>query len=551
VDSAINGLQVPGDPSTRYGGVRQSAHDLAIARGLSETEATFEAKQAASTAHLGVVQAAMSNNNPSYAQSYLNAHKDDMLAQDVLRVSGAIQQHVDTQSALIAVQQTTKELANAFQPTEFDRLAGIVGGMESRQRDYNADGTAVTSPVGAKYAMQVMPATAKNPGFGIQPAQDDSPGEYNRVGKQLLASLVNKYGNVPQALAAYNAGPGNVDKAIQDANKAGNPTMWLDKLAAYQSADNHSQTVNYVRNGVAQYSAGGGAPPIPTELEFTNSVVAKLGPNPSPEAVKIAQTAAISQYNILTKSIDEKNQAAVANAYRWADANGGRVSEMPSNLWSAVPPEKREAVRNYGKSTAKGDDTTNSAVYLKLSDDNYLKSLGPNGLYGLRPELSESDFQHFADRQGQLSSGPASNKAGDLPSSAINNVLSDRLRQMGLDPTPKDGTLDAMRVGAMRKVVDDSILHAQVAIGRMMTDVEVEKHIDGLFARSGTFRNTFAGYPIGRAKAMNYMGMEVSDIPPETLDNLKADFSKAGVANPTVGDLLGAYWHFRLGVPKP
>ena len=60
--------------------------------------------------------------------------------------------------------------------------------------------------------MQVMPATAKKPGFGIEPAKDDSPAEYNRVGRQLLAKLYDKYGDEKLAAAAYNWGSGNVDK---------------------------------------------------------------------------------------------------------------------------------------------------------------------------------------------------------------------------------------------------------------------------------------------------------------------------------------------------
>jgi soluble lytic murein transglycosylase len=62
--------------------------------------------------------------------------------------------------------------------------------------------------------MQVMPATARNPGFGVKPAQNNSPAEYNRVGNEYLAAMKRRYGNADKAAAAYNAGPGRVDHAL-------------------------------------------------------------------------------------------------------------------------------------------------------------------------------------------------------------------------------------------------------------------------------------------------------------------------------------------------
>jgi hypothetical protein len=94
-------------------------------------------------------------------------------------------------------------------------LDAITSQAESGGRNYYPGGLAVTSPKGAKYAMQVMPATARNPGFGIAPALSDSPAEYNRVGHDYLAAMRQRYGgDMAKAWAAYNAGPGRVDASI-------------------------------------------------------------------------------------------------------------------------------------------------------------------------------------------------------------------------------------------------------------------------------------------------------------------------------------------------
>lgn len=70
------------------------------------------------------------------------------------------------------------------------------------------------SPKGARGLGQTMPETARDPGFGVEPMRNNSPQEQRRIAKDYLAAMLRKYGgNESLALAAYNAGPGTVDKA--------------------------------------------------------------------------------------------------------------------------------------------------------------------------------------------------------------------------------------------------------------------------------------------------------------------------------------------------
>jgi hypothetical protein len=87
---------------------------------------------------------------------------------------------------------------------------------ESGNRDYDAKGRPITSPVGAMFKNQVMPATAAAPGYGIRPAQAQTPEEYNRVGQEYYQAMLKKFdGNEQAAVAAYNAGPGRVDQNMR------------------------------------------------------------------------------------------------------------------------------------------------------------------------------------------------------------------------------------------------------------------------------------------------------------------------------------------------
>lgn len=81
------------------------------------------------------------------------------------------------------------------------------------QQESGGRNSAVSSK-GARGLTQIMPATAVNPGYGVTPLRNESPEEYKRFGRDYLAAMLKKYnGDERLALAAYNAGPGAVDKA--------------------------------------------------------------------------------------------------------------------------------------------------------------------------------------------------------------------------------------------------------------------------------------------------------------------------------------------------
>lgn len=88
-----------------------------------------------------------------------------------------------------------------------DKLVPQVMARESSGRLNPPD-----SPTGAIGPMQIEPGTAKM--YGVNPDHLRIPAVNMSVGRRYLGDLLKKYnGDVYATLAAYNAGPGNVDRA--------------------------------------------------------------------------------------------------------------------------------------------------------------------------------------------------------------------------------------------------------------------------------------------------------------------------------------------------
>ena len=160
------------------------------------------------------------NQNPS--ASLNNALKE---LQNTKTIQSAENLSLNTTSATPAQHQILGLISQISQKHGIDE--NLIKAVVKQESGFN---TRAKSKAGAMGLMQLMPATAASLG-------DKDP--YNPVqnvegGVKYLKSMLNKYnGNVILALAAYNAGPGAVDR--------------------YDGVPPYAETQNYVRNILANY----------------------------------------------------------------------------------------------------------------------------------------------------------------------------------------------------------------------------------------------------------------------------------------------------------
>jgi soluble lytic murein transglycosylase-like protein len=202
-------------------------------------------KGAAKTQAMGVVAAA---NTPEEKLEVVNEMAKDQGLEPLTPPKQTGVDLTDAQNEQVALRKAQAQTSGDGKMLKGNEaLYNAVEQVES-----GGDHSAV-SPAGAQGVMQLMPATAKNPGYGIEGVKDDSEAENRRVGREYLDAMLKKYnGNVAHALAAYNQGP----KATDD---------WIAAGADPDKMPGGKETREYADKVFAQLGGKPTADPAPPE----------------------------------------------------------------------------------------------------------------------------------------------------------------------------------------------------------------------------------------------------------------------------------------------
>lgn len=497
-----------------------------------------------SNIHLGVVSSAVENNNPEYAINYLNAYKKDMSANDALKAQGLVRTDMTARVATTTATSAMTKYRAGFAPTDMDRVLAITANTESRNNP-NAVGPYIEGQGTAKGSMQVMDATNRDPGYGVVPAKDDSPAERVRVGSDYMAAMIKEYGgNTAQAWAAYNAGPGTVDKAIKKAGPGGD---WLAAMADFQTPENHAQTVKYVQTNQQAYQAGGGAPAIPSLQDVHDNIRSSLPEGTDPKTLTAALAEGTRMYTDAINDRKVQGENAVQEAQRVLIQNGGNFGNLPPEMKANVTnfaPGQYDQLQTFAKAIAEPPIKSNMAAYHTALEHPEELAAMPDSAFNnfVMTNFSPSDQKLVAKMREEQRSGKTDASAGAFNTAAFNSVVSNRLLSLGINPQPRKTDLAAQQqIGTIQKFLSDGVLGQQLQLGRKMTAQEISEFVDVQFAKNNTFKTTFIGIPMGETTAP-YLNMKVSDIPSGDLTQIKEALAKHGNPDPSDDQVLRTYW---------
>jgi hypothetical protein len=194
--------------------------------------------------------------------------------------------------------------------------------QESGGKQFNADGSVVTSPTGAIGIAQVEPGTgpaaAKLAGLPWDPVRFKNDPNYNlALGRAYFAQQVQAFGSPDVAAAAYNAGPNAVLAAQAKASKRGGD--WLSYMPA--------ETRDYV----AKVTGGGGAPVARGQggAQGNRPIVPQV---PLPPGITDPQQAILA--------IDREIAKASTNPNPYAQGQVAALSDWRNRIAESVAPVK-------------------------------------------------------------------------------------------------------------------------------------------------------------------------------------------------------------------
>jgi hypothetical protein len=341
-------------------------------------------------------------------------------------------------------------------------LTGVVQKLEGGT---GPNGESLTSPKGAQGPMQVMPGTASNPGFGVTPAKDNSPEELARVGRDYLGAMTARYQDPALTLAAYNAGPGQVDKWIA---QYGDPRTGAISDADFAAKIPFSETRAYVGKGLAMVQQPGAKPTampttselatlLPAKVQAARDAAERMFPNDPTFADTVA--ARTSNYGeTILAGTRAQQQAAVDTITRLmigsAPDGSDRITSIDQLMqnptakaqWGNLTPEQQVSIQTrLAKPTDVPLTQDGLRTYYQLrgqavNDPNGFQKQDLMQLFGKVPEKQISELINI---QMGLGKGDATQQQKSLDWGRTKGEVDDMLKPMGLGVTAKAGSDEA------------------------------------------------------------------------------------------------------------
>lgn len=337
-------------------------------------------------------------------------------------------------------------------------LAAVIQDNESGGKRFDAAGNLLTSDKGAQGEMQVLPETARNPGFGVTPAKDDSPEELARVGRDYVGAMTARYQDPALVLAAYNAGPGQVDKWIAQYGDPRTGTIsrdeWLQKVP-------FAETRDYVTKGLAKLGSASESPSgapmatltaremktqLPALVQQAQQLWTRMYPNDPMGADAVGARVAAYGNQVLA-GVTAQEQGAQDTVTRMLVGGAKTIDDITGTAegrtaWQSLTPETQLRVMDRLKQGDQKLDQQGFNIYYAM-----LGKAGndPEGFVGedlskLYGQIPDHLLLQLSTMQKSVASRDIKQQQKDLAWNRSRTEIADIVNAAGLDQHAKPGT---------------------------------------------------------------------------------------------------------------
>lgn len=382
------------DEATRQGFISatRNAIDGAFERGyIDDTQRQTISQRSATdyaTASIGMMQPEQrlsALQNPTGIASFLPPDQRQAMIKD------ASYEVLNTKLGQQQLQMYTGDAGMNVLAVPQDTLLQAVYQQESGNRHRNADGSLVTSPKGAQGVGQIMPATGRDPGFGIKPLRDDSEQENRRMSGDYLGAMLKRYnGNQILALAAYNAGFGKVDNWIK---QIGDPRTGQVSNEQFAASIPVNETRNYVYSVSANAQRMGNVRSVMDSQEFKNLDGQQQAQIASRTVQIQDQVDSAYRVNIQQRITDDAARAQSGLNIESPVTEAEFIRSIPS---SATPGEREQFYQQWNryKDTLALQPVNNFVMQNSATD-------GLAAVQALKPADNAADFQFKSQQYAQ------------------------------------------------------------------------------------------------------------------------------------------------------
>lgn len=400
-------------------------------------------------------------------------------------------------------------LTNAVQHVDsLNKLTYAVENEESHHNP-NAVGKYIPGQGSAQGSMQTMPATLKDPGFGVTPAKDNSPAEMARVGRDYLEAMVKKFPNQATALAAYNWGVGNVEKLLAKNVAPGSPQF----IAALPA-----ETQNYIKAIAAKMDVPPGQPSASTGVRYSGETqVASNSPGiQNFEQAKIqggaSFNAAIARsqgggvsmqtlpMDVATQNINDKQ------AMMTALTNAGYTPAQVDKVASGYTQYQDSKDKAYNASRTEFEAQAVNNVALDGNIPKYLESVE-----GVANKLGLGDTWKAEMAQRGVSAWEAGRNQRTEMQIIGTAITGNRMNTLAPDQQSKGMELQRATI-AGQVAQDQSIPQDQKGV------VAANKYMDWLGAQGNKLVDTTLGTSIANSLSGNILDKEGKNVSPEAVE---------------------------------